>query len=116
MLLRTFARFVLILSLSGVVPQAFARQSASDTAGLRAEGPSAVLSGTIRQHDGSTFTKSGVRADMARGQQQRGPAALTAGISALPPQANGTCVARRSVSALSVSRSSATLRGPPDSL
>jgi hypothetical protein len=114
-LVKTLARLLLIVSVSGAMPQPFAHVDDADVGRLRAiRRPLAItLTRALRPADGIVLTRDGVRIDRAGRPNHIHFGVPTARIGISPPRLNGALISQAASARRFASRNSASLRGPP---
>lgn len=115
---RALARLLLIVSVSGAMPQPFAHVDGADVGGLRAiRRPIAItLTRALRPADGTVLTRDGVRVDGAGRPNHIHFGGPTARIGITPPGLNGALISQAASARRFASRNSASLRGPPHTI
>ena len=114
-LVKALARLLLIVSVSGAMPQPFAYVDGADVGGLRTiRRPVAVtLNRALRPADGIVLTRDGVRMDRAGRANYIHFGVPTARIGISPPGLQGALSSQAASARRFASRNSASLRGPP---
>jgi hypothetical protein len=115
---KTLARIVLVLSVSGAVPQPFAHADSGDAGGLRASQPPVALTfvRALRPTEGPVLGQDGVRFKIAARSNHVHPGLSTTTVAVPPPGLIGALVQRPVASKRFASSDSAPLRGPPDTI
>jgi len=115
---KTLARLVLVLSVSGAVPHAFAQADSVDADGLRAPRSPVTLTfvRALRPAEGMVLGRDGVRFKIVARSNHVHPGLPTTTAAVPPPGLIGALVQRRVASRRFASSDSAPLRGPPDTL
>jgi hypothetical protein len=112
------ARLLLIVGVSGAMPQPFAHVDGAEVGGLRAiRRPVAItLTRALRPADGMLLTRDGVRVDRAGRPNQIHFGVLTARLGISRPGLNGALISQATSARRFASRNSASLRGPPHTI
>jgi hypothetical protein len=113
---KTFARLLLIVCVSAATTQPFAHADGADADGLRGMRGSVAIALTRAPADGMVLTRDGVRLDCA-GRPNHVHVGLPAdriGIS--PPGLNVALISHAASARLFTARTSALLRGPPQTI
>lgn len=116
--LKTLARLVLVLSVTGAVPQPLAHAAGADAGSLRATQAPLTLEfiRALRPTEGMVLTRDGLRFEIAARSNHVHPGLSTTRIALPPPNLVGALVQRGLASRRFASRHSAPLRGPPDTI
>lgn len=115
---KALARLLLIVSVSGAMPQLFAPVDAADVGGPRAiRRPVAItLTWALRSADGMVLTRDGVRPHVAGRPYHLHFGVPTAKTGISPPGLNGALISQAASARHFTSRTSASLRGPPHTI
>ncbi|MFN7983554.1 MAG: hypothetical protein U0Q11_17040 [Vicinamibacterales bacterium] len=116
--IRALARLLLLVSISGIMPQPFSLVNGADGGSLRAvHGPPTVtLTRAARSVDAAVGMRDDVRLDKTGRTPQIHIGIASQRLGLTPLALNGTAIAHDLTARSTAPRSAASLRGPPSSI